>query len=249
VPLIGNESSRDRSHLAPAGRAKHPRRRPPSCRRPPRCHSHSAAHRRPPTARPTAAHDDDDLHHLATASARTRRWGRAYFSPPTPAHFRRAVAERLKLTDVATSDLRHFTSCAPKHRRPEPPAIDANRAQAACADGAAITRHKTSIRLTPEPPTGAAHRIKASTQTSDTTNQHDLRCPTRPLDSLPARALMPNSEHCLPGYLCTGLYAVNTSGIMPTQVLSFVSESLPSLAQADDHRAKAVLRAVRHLKC
>ena len=62
-------------------------------------------------------------------------------------------------------------------------------------------------------------------------------------------ALMPNSEHCLPGYLCTGLYAVNTSGIMPTQVLSFVSESPPSLAQADDHRAKAVLRAVRHLKC
>ena len=60
---------------------------------------------------------------------------------------------------------------------------------------------------------------------------------------------MPNSEHCLPGYLCTGLYAVNTSGIMPTQVLSFVSESLPSLAQADDHRAKAALRAVRHLKC
>ena len=61
--------------------------------------------------------------------------------------------------------------------------------------------------------------------------------------------IMPNSEHCLPGYLCTGLYVVNTSGIMPTQVLSFVSESLPSLAQADDHRAKAVLRAVRHLKC
>jgi hypothetical protein len=28
---------------------------------------------------------------------------------------------------------------------------------------------------------------------------------------------MPNSEHCLPapGYLCTGLYAVNTSGVMP----------------------------------
>ena len=60
---------------------------------------------------------------------------------------------------------------------------------------------------------------------------------------------VPNSEHYLPGYLCTGLYAVNTSGIMPTQVLSFVSESPPSLAQADDHRAKAVLRAVRHLKC
>jgi len=49
---------------------------------------------------------------------------------------------------------------------------------------------------------------------------------------------MPNSEHCLPGYLCTGLYAVNTSGMMPTQVLSFVLESPPSLAQADDHRAK-----------
>ena len=63
------------------------------------------------------------------------------------------------------------------------------------------------------------------------------------------RPILPNSEHCLPGYSCTGLYAVNTSGIMPTQVLSFVSESLPSLAQADDHRAKAVLRAVRHLKC
>jgi hypothetical protein len=60
---------------------------------------------------------------------------------------------------------------------------------------------------------------------------------------------LPNSEHCLAGYLCSGLYAVNNSGIMPTQVLSFVSESLPSLAQADDHRAKAVLRAVRHLKC
>jgi hypothetical protein len=60
---------------------------------------------------------------------------------------------------------------------------------------------------------------------------------------------LPNSEHCLPGYLCTGLYVVNTSGIVPTQVLSFVSESPPSLAQADDHRAKAVLRAVRHLKC
>ena len=60
---------------------------------------------------------------------------------------------------------------------------------------------------------------------------------------------MPNSEHCLPGNLCTGLYAVNTSGVMPTQVLSFVSKSLSSLAQADDHRAKAVLRAVRHLKC
>ena len=60
---------------------------------------------------------------------------------------------------------------------------------------------------------------------------------------------MPNSEHCPPGYLCTGLHAVNNSGILPTQVLSFVSESLPSLAQADDHRAKAVLRAVRHLKC
>ena len=43
-----------------------------------------------------------------------------------------------------------------------------------------------------------------------------------------------NSEHCLPGYLCTGLYAVSTSGIMPTQGSSFVSESLPSLAQADD---------------
>ena len=61
--------------------------------------------------------------------------------------------------------------------------------------------------------------------------------------------LMPNSEHCLPGYLCTGLYAVSTRGVMPTQGLSFVSESLPSLAQADDHRAKTVLRAVGHLKC
>ena len=34
-----------------------------------------------------------------------------------------------------------------------------------------------------------------------------------------------------PGTSCTGLYAVSTSGIMPTQGLSFVSESLPSLAQ------------------
>ncbi len=60
---------------------------------------------------------------------------------------------------------------------------------------------------------------------------------------------MPNSEHCLPGYLCTGLYAVSTRGVMPTQGLSFVSESLPSLAQADDHRAKTVFRAVGHHKC
>jgi hypothetical protein len=59
-------------------------------------------------------------------------------------------------------------------------------------DGAAITlRHTTSIRLTPEPPSGAAHRIKASRQTSDSTDRRDLRCFTRPLDSLPARALMP----------------------------------------------------------
>ena len=70
-----------------------------------------------------------------------------------------------------------------------------------------------------------------------------------PPDEQAPNPLLPNSEHCLPGYLCTGLYAVNTIRVMPTQVLSFVSESLPSLAQADDHRAKAVLRAVRHLKC
>jgi hypothetical protein len=39
--------------------------------------------------------------------------------------------------------------------------------------------------------------------------------------SQPARlcrlTLMPNSGRCLPGCLCTGLYAVNTSGIMPIQ--------------------------------
>ena len=80
---------------------------------------------------------------------------------------------------------------------------------------------------------------------------HHAGSPASPTASGSGRPLVPNSEHCLPGpgYLCTGLYAVSTSGIMPTQGLSFVSESLPSLAQADDHRAKAVLRAVRHLTC
>src|SRR6266536_724125 len=155
MPLTGNESSHDHSHLSPAGRAQHPRQRPPSCRRPPGRHSHSAV--RPP---------------------------------------RRAVAERRKLTDVATLDLRHFTSCAPKappprtscHRRPP--------RRRPGMDGAALTLpHRTSIRLTPEPPSGAAHRIKASRQTSDSTDRHDLRCFTRPLSSLPARALMPMSAH------------------------------------------------------
>jgi hypothetical protein len=131
VLLIGNESSHDRSHLAPAGRAKHPRRRPPSCRRPPGRQSHSAVRLRSPTGRPTPAHDDDDRHHLVDRLSPHQAEGCAYLSPPTPAHPSRPVAERLKLTDVATLDLRHFTSCAPKHRRPEPPAIDADRAQAA----------------------------------------------------------------------------------------------------------------------
>ncbi len=62
-------------------------------------------------------------------------------------------------------------------------------------DGAAITlRHRTSIHLTPEPPFGAAPRIKASRQTSDTTDRRDLRCFTRPLDSLPARCPVPNKS-------------------------------------------------------
>ena len=52
---------------------------------------------------------------------------------------------------------------------------------------------------------------------------------------------MPNSEHCL-GTYALACMPVNASGIMPTQVLPFISESLLSLAQAYDHRPKAVLR-------
>jgi hypothetical protein len=37
--------------------------------------------------------------------------------------------------------------------------------------------------------------------------------------------------------------------VVPNQAVIVESESPPNLAQADGHRAKAVLRAVRHLKC
>ncbi len=183
MPLTGNESSHDHSHLSPAGRAQHPRQRPPSCRRPPGRHSHSAV-RPPPAGRPPA-HDEDDRHHPADRLSPHQAQGPRVPVASDPRSPRRAVAERRKLTDVATLDLRHFTSCAPKappprtscHRRPP--------RRRPGMDGAALTLpHRTSIRLTPEPPSGAAHRIKASRQTSDSTDRHDLRCFTRPLSSL-----------------------------------------------------------------
>jgi hypothetical protein len=72
--------------------------------------------------------------------------------------------------------------------------------------GAAVRLpHRTPIRLTPEPPFGVAHGIKVSRQTSDITDRRDLRCFTRPLDSLPARALMPMSE-CWDDALRSGAY-------------------------------------------
>jgi len=55
------------------------------------------------------------------------------------------------------------------------------------------------------------------------------------------RRLRVSGQGWLPGCLCTGLYAVNTSGIMSIHPCRCIGVA-PNPAQADDHRAKAAER-------